>query len=88
MRKRSRQARVAVVRHGRFPGDPHLRRNVDALRDAGLAVDVICDRAPDLPGYERRDGVTVLRLLFGHRRHSLPRYLFESVTAARSTWPT
>ena len=43
MRKRSRQPRVAVVRHDRFPGDPHLRRNVDALRDAGLAVDVICD---------------------------------------------
>ena len=53
MRKRSRQPRVAVVRHDRFPGDPHLRRNVDALRDAGLAVDIICDREPNLPCYER-----------------------------------
>jgi hypothetical protein len=66
MRKRSRQPRIAVIRHDRFPGDPHLRRNVDALRDAGLAVDVICDREPNLPG------VTVLRRLFGHTRQSLP----------------
>ncbi|HKC75020.1 MAG TPA: hypothetical protein VKF37_12595 [Chloroflexota bacterium] len=43
MRKRSRQPRVAVVRHDRFPGDPHLRWNVDALREAGLAVNRICD---------------------------------------------
>jgi hypothetical protein len=61
MQKRSRQPRVAVVRHDRFPGDPHARRNVHALRDAGLTVDVICDREPTLPCYERSDGVTVLR---------------------------
>jgi glycosyltransferase involved in cell wall biosynthesis len=95
MQKRSRQLRVAVVRHDRFPGDPHLRRNVHALRDAGLTVDVICDREPNLPCYERSDGVTVLRLLFGHKRHSMPRYLFEYLTlpflasalvAVRSLW--
>src|ERR671935_302593 len=80
MQKRSRQLRIAVVRHDRFPGDPHLRRNVHALRDAGLAVDVICDREPSLPCYERSDGVTVLRLLCGHKRHSLLRYVFEYVT--------
>jgi glycosyltransferase involved in cell wall biosynthesis len=72
--------RVAIVRHDRFPGEPHLLRSVHALRDAGFDVDVICDHEPGRPRHERSDGVTVLRLLFPHKRHSVLRYLAEYAT--------
>src|SRR5437762_14093635 len=76
----SRPPRVAIVRHDRFPGEPHLRRSVHALRDAGFDVDVICDHEPGRPRHERLEGVTVLRLLFQHKRHSVLRYLAEYAT--------
>jgi glycosyltransferase involved in cell wall biosynthesis len=72
--------RVAIVRHDRYPTDPHLLRSVHALRDAGFDVDVICDHEPGRPRHERSDGVTVLRLLFQHKRHSVLRYLAEYAT--------
>lgn len=74
--RRSR-GRVAIVRHDRFPGEPHLRRSVHALRDAGFDVDVFCDREVGLPRIERTEGVRVLRLLFQHKRHSFLRYVLE-----------
>ena len=69
--------RVAVVRHDRFPGEPHLRRSVHALRDAGFVVDVICDHEPGKPRRENLEGVMVFRWLFQHKRHGLLRYAFE-----------
>jgi glycosyltransferase involved in cell wall biosynthesis len=50
------------------------------LRDAGFAVDVICDYEPGKPRNEYLEGVTVLRLLFQHKRHSILRYLVEYAT--------
>jgi len=76
----ARRPRVAIVRHDLFPGEPHLRRSVHTLRDAGFAVDVFCDREPGRPRRERLEGVTVRRMLFQHKRHSVLRYLFEYVT--------
>ncbi|MDQ2743453.1 MAG: glycosyltransferase family 4 protein [Chloroflexota bacterium] len=69
--------RIAVVRHGPYPADSHLRRNVLALRDAGFSVDLICDRDPGRPRLEHVDGITVLRTLIEHKRHSKMRYLLE-----------
>lgn len=69
--------RIAVVRHGPYPADSHLRRNVLALRDAGFCVDLICDRDPSRPRLEHVDGLTVLRTLIEHKRHSKARYLLE-----------
>jgi glycosyltransferase involved in cell wall biosynthesis len=68
------------VRHDRYPGEPHLRRSVHTLRDAGFDVEVICDHEPGRPRCERLEGITVLRLLFQHKRHSVVRYLFEYAT--------
>ena len=72
--------RVAIVRHERYPADPHLLRSVHALRDAGFDVEVICVHEPGRPRHERSDAVTVLRVLFQHRRHSVLRYLVEYAT--------
>lgn len=69
--------RIAVVRHGRYPADSPVLRNVRALRDSGFSVDLICDRDPTRPRLEHVDGVTVLRTLMEHKRHSKARYLLE-----------
>ena len=80
MQMRIPPPRIAVVRHQRYPADHHLLRSVHALRDAGFDVEVICVHEPGRPRHERSDGVTVLRVLFPHRRHSLLRYLVEYTT--------
>lgn len=40
----SRARRVAIVVHAIFPGDPRVRRQSDALLEAGYEVDIICLR--------------------------------------------
>ena len=72
-----RPARVCVVRHGYFPDDPRVRREVGALLDAGHEVDVVCLRASG----EARSGTwrsaRIHRLPVRHERRGVARYLFE-----------
>ena len=55
-------ARVCVIRHGFFPLDTRVRREVHALAAAEHEVDVICVRRPGEPRRERFGRVTVRRL--------------------------
>lgn len=66
-----------MVRHGEYPTQPHPRRDVAALRDAGFEVDVICDSEPGRPHFERVEGVTVIRVPMRHKRGRTVRYLLE-----------
>ena len=54
--------RVAIVVHAIFPGDPRIRRQSDALADAGYEVDIICLRQPGEPAEERDGPVRIVRL--------------------------
>ena len=54
--------RVAIVVHAIFPGDPRIRRQSDALADAGHEVDIICLREPGEPAEERDGPVRIVRL--------------------------
>lgn len=49
-------SRVAIVVHAVYPGDPRIRRQSDALLDAGHEVDIICLRQPG-EADEETDGV-------------------------------
>ena len=69
--------RVCIVRQSYFPEEDHVRKNVDALTDAGFQVDVICLRAPGEAAREEYRGGTVSRLPLTHKRTSKLRYLFE-----------
>ncbi|MEX2159795.1 MAG: glycosyltransferase [Dehalococcoidia bacterium] len=69
--------RVCIVRQSYFPEEAHVRKNVDALVDAGYTVDVICLRAPGEAASEPYRGGTVRRLPLTHRRGSKLRYAFE-----------
>ena len=75
-RPQRKRGRIAVVRHGEF-FQPHPRRDIFALRDAGFDVDVICDSEPGKPHLEHVEGVTVIRLPIRHKRGRIGRYLFE-----------
>jgi glycosyltransferase involved in cell wall biosynthesis len=70
-------ARIGLIRQGLYPGDPRVRREVSVLLADGHDVDVVCDRLPDEPAYERDGALTVTRLQPLHERRgaSALRYL-------------
>jgi glycosyltransferase involved in cell wall biosynthesis len=69
--------RICIVRQSYFPEEAHVRKNVDALADAGFHVDVMCLRAPGEAARESYRGGTVCRLPLTHRRGGKTRYLLE-----------
>jgi glycosyltransferase involved in cell wall biosynthesis len=68
---------VCIVRHGYYPADPKIRREAEALRDGGYAVDVVCLRGPGEEAREVVRGIEVHRLPLAHKRAGIYRYLFE-----------
>lgn len=58
---------VAMLTHSYYEEDPRVRREAEAIVDAGRPVDVYALRRPDDPSTEVLDGVTVVRL--GVQRH-------------------
>ena len=58
----ARARRVAIVVHAIVPGDPRVRRQSDALADAGYEVDIFCLRQPGEPAEERDGPIRILRL--------------------------
>jgi glycosyltransferase involved in cell wall biosynthesis len=59
--------RVAILRHSDTL-DPQLRREAEALRDAGFAVDVVMLGSDRVSADEHVDGVAVLRLPLRRKR--------------------
>jgi glycosyltransferase involved in cell wall biosynthesis len=54
--------RVAMVAHAAYPGDPRLRRQIDALTGAGNQVDLFCLRRPGEASAEAEGSLRILRL--------------------------
>lgn len=69
--------RICHVVYAYYPADPRVRREVDALRDAGYEVDVIALRAVGQLEQEEVDGVRVHRVSLDARRGSAIRYMFQ-----------
>jgi glycosyltransferase involved in cell wall biosynthesis len=55
-------SRVAIVVHAIYPGDPRVRRQSDALTDAGHEVDVIALRRRGEPAEEAAGSQRIVRL--------------------------
>jgi glycosyltransferase involved in cell wall biosynthesis len=72
-------ARVCVIRQWYVPNDPRVKREVDALIDAGHSVEVICMRLPGDASREVAGRLSIHRLPMTHRRGGLARYLFEYI---------
>lgn len=75
MKKNSQK--ICIVRHGYYPSDVRVYKEVRALVDAGYEVDVICLREKNEPLRGMVDGVRVYRMPHSHRRGSTARYVFE-----------
>ncbi len=54
--------RVVIVAHASLPDDPRIRRQAEALRDAGHEVDLIGLRDPGQPEVETWNGIRIVRL--------------------------
>ena len=54
--------RVCIVVHAVVPGDPRVRRQSDALVEAGYEVDVLCLRQPGEAAEDIERGVRLVRL--------------------------
>jgi glycosyltransferase involved in cell wall biosynthesis len=68
---------VAIVRHSFYPFELNVKREAEALRDAGFAVHVICLRGSGEAKREDVEGVQVYRLPVAHQRGSILRYIWE-----------
>ena len=80
MRGRARRS-ICIVRHNYYP-DTHVRRDAEALAQAGYEVTVIALRRKGQPAREEINGVRVLRMPVEHRRGSPLRYLWEYTSFA------
>jgi glycosyltransferase involved in cell wall biosynthesis len=81
-----RPRRIAIVVHAVVPGDPRVRRQSDALIEAGYEVDVICLRGRDEAAVERDGALRTIRLpvdrTFGGLGGHLAEYLAFAALAA------
>ena len=82
------RGRVAIVVHATVPGDPRVRRQSDALVDAGYEVDIICLRQPgeaaeDTDGPLRIVRLPVNRSFVGFAGHIAEYVAFTALVAWR-----
>ena len=68
---------VCVLRHGYYPHDIRVYKEVRAMVDAGYSVDVICLRKQGEKKREIVDGVRVYRIPLNHQRNNRLRYALE-----------
>jgi glycosyltransferase involved in cell wall biosynthesis len=64
--------RVLMITHSYYPQDPRVRREAEALVDAGFGVDVLCLRKPGERARAVHNGVGVFRLPVRRHRRSGP----------------
>jgi glycosyltransferase involved in cell wall biosynthesis len=81
---------VAIVVHASLPDDPRIRRQAEALRDAGHEVDLFGLRDPGQPEVETWNGIRILRLpvrrrFTGFAGHLAEYLAFTAVASVRLT---
>jgi glycosyltransferase involved in cell wall biosynthesis len=83
-------SRVAMVVHAVFPGDPRVRRQSDALMEAGHEVDLFCLREPGELPEESSDALRIVRMpvsraFLGFAGHMAEYLAFAGLVAVRLT---
>ena len=93
LEKSASDIHVAMLVHAYYPSDARVRREAEALIDAGLKVHVICMRPPKEDGHptpprkEVVNKVEVYRVPLSKRRGSNFRYFYEySALALLGAW--
>ena len=80
--------RLAMVVHAVYPGDPRLRRQIDALLAAGYQVDLFCLRRPGEARTDAGESLRIIRLpvyraLSGFAGHMAEYLAFAGLAAIR-----
>lgn len=70
---------VAVIVFSHYPADPRVRREAEALAEAGYAIDLICLRDGNQTKRERFANVLVHRLPVQRKRGGKLRYIWQYV---------
>ncbi len=74
--------RIALVVHADIPDDPRLRRQAEALRDAGYEVDLFGLREPGQAPEESWNGIRLVRLPVRRRFTGFAGHLAEYLAFA------
>jgi len=77
MSQGTRRSRVCFIRMNYFPEEAHVRKNAEALTEAGYDVDIICLRQKGEKAREDYGSGRIYRLPLSHKRSGALRYLFE-----------
>ena len=72
-----RGRRVAMVTYSPYPEDERPRRAIDAFREAGMTIELICLGQGNSAKRETSDGLHVLRIPMKHRRGGKLTYAFQ-----------
>jgi len=77
VRQPPRRERVCFIRMNYFPEEAHVRKNAEALTEAGYDVDIICLRQKGEKPREDHGSGRIYRLPLSHKRSGALRYVFE-----------
>ncbi|MFQ3550168.1 MAG: glycosyltransferase family 4 protein [Armatimonadota bacterium] len=78
--------KVCHIVQSYYPQDPRIRRQAEALAEAGIQVDVVCLRNQNQLNNEIINGVNVIRLPLTRKRGNVIRYLFEYISFFFLSW--
>ncbi len=71
--------RVCMIAMASYPGDPRIRRQVEALDEAGYEVDVLCRYSGKQPPKQKFGNVTAYRIMNAPSRENKIFYFLQSI---------
>ncbi len=79
MKKGAESKIVCMIAMASYPGDPRIRRQAEALDEAGYEVDVICRYSGKQPPKEKFGNVTAYRIMNAPARENKIIYFLQSI---------
>lgn len=71
--------RICMIAMASYPGDPRIRRQAEALDEAGYEVDILCRYSGKQPPKERIGNVTAYRIMNAPSRENKIFYFLQSI---------
>ena len=76
-RQRLSAVRVGMVVFSPYPADPRPRRAIEALRNEGASIELICEAEGDAPRHEYFENLEVIRIPIRHIRGGALYYAYQ-----------
>lgn len=78
MGNKAKVKKVCMIAMASYPGDPRIRREAEALEEAGYEVDVLCRYSGNQPTKEKFGRITAYRIMNAPQRDNRIVYLLQS----------